>query len=149
MDRARMAGNSYAPEVSNMSKSIFTPSTVNWPWCISSTVRLYLDENFRYRNCVISDDFPTRAAPITTILCRVTSAGSEDDVGGCSWSWWWWPPSTLPLCKRKIFYLFHIRLCFFFLNLYLTLVINKNQTIMYVLKNQNIMQLNTNKHWSI
>jgi len=131
MDRARMAGNSYAPEVSSMSRSIFTPSTVNWPWCISSTVRLYLGENFRYRNCVISDDLPTRAAPITTILCRVTSAGSDDDDGGCSWSLWWWPPSTLPLGKRKMYYFNFFFIGFFRKWLVVSITIKILKTLCY------------------
>lgn len=72
MERARIAGNSYAPDVSRMSSVRWTPSTLKSPWCISSTVRLYFDENVLYRNCVIMEDLPTFAAPITTILWRTT-----------------------------------------------------------------------------
>jgi len=52
-------------------------------------------------------------------------------------------------CVNEKYFIYFIFVCVFFLNLYLTLGINKSLTIMYVLKNQNIMQLNTNKHWSI
>lgn len=67
-----------------MSSVKWTPPIENAPWCISSTVRLYFGENLLYKNCVISDVFPTLADPITTILCRTADDEIESSV---SWRW--------------------------------------------------------------
>lgn len=45
MDRFRIAGNSFSPEVSRICRVRWTPFTSKSPWCISSIVRLYFGEN--------------------------------------------------------------------------------------------------------
>lgn len=86
-DNDRLKGRqltSNDPDVSRMSSVRLTPDMEKSPWCISSTVRLYLVEKRLYRNCVMMDVFPTRAAPMTTILWRTLD---EDKLSSVSWRW--------------------------------------------------------------
>lgn len=71
---------SLSPDVSNMSNVRCMPATEKFPWCISSIVRLYLDEKLLYKNCDITELLPTFSPPITTILWRKF----DDDAVGVS-----------------------------------------------------------------